>query len=152
MLLLAPSLACFYSLLPLHASTHSHCSEQHLPGFLAAHDKLKAQGIDIIACISVNDPFVMAAWGKQHNVEDKVVMIADGNGTFTEAVGQLVDETSYEMGMRSERYAAVFNEQMDCIYLGKDDLSFAENILDFLAGRASERAPEPRQCQCDIFT
>src|SRR5215475_14998546 len=83
------------------------CSAKHLPGFVNNHAQLKAKGVDTIACLSVNDAFVMNAWGKDQKVEDKVLMLADGNGDFTRAVGLEMDGTGYGMGKRSRRYAMV---------------------------------------------
>lgn len=84
------------------------CSARHLPGFVEKIDELKAKGVDLVACLSVNDAFVMGAWGKDHGAHGKVAMIADGNGDFTRAVGLTLDGTAFGMGQRSQRYAAVF--------------------------------------------
>ena len=67
------------------------CSDYHLPSYVIRYDELKAKGVDTVACLSVNDPFVMDAWGKDQDVGDRVVMLADGNGDFTEAVGLEMD-------------------------------------------------------------
>src|SRR5579864_2902120 len=83
------------------------CSAKHVPGFVAEADKLKAKGVDTIACISVNDAFVMGAWGKDQKVGDKVLMLADGSGDFTKAVGLELDLTDRGLGKRSQRYAMV---------------------------------------------
>ena len=83
------------------------CSAKHLPGFVNNFNELKAKGVDTVACLSVNDAFVMSAWGKDQNVGDKVMMLADGNGDFTKAVGLTMDGTGYGMGLRSQRYAMV---------------------------------------------
>ncbi|WP_119462126.1 peroxiredoxin family protein [Rhodospirillaceae bacterium SYSU D60014] len=86
------------------------CSAKHLPGFVQNADALKAKGVDAIACLSVNDAFVMNAWGKDQKVEDKVMMLADGNGEFSRAVGLTMDGTGYGMGERSQRYAMVVDD------------------------------------------
>ena len=86
------------------------CSSSHLPGYVVKSDELFAKGIDRIICLSVNDAHVMAAWGEQHNVEDRVVMLADGNADFTRAVGLDVDLSMGGMGIRSQRYAMVVND------------------------------------------
>lgn len=80
------------------------CSMAHLPGYVANADKIKAAGVDTVACLSVNDAFVMDAWGKAQNAEE-ILMLADGNGTFTEAVGLVLDGSGFGMGKRSQRYA-----------------------------------------------
>jgi peroxiredoxin len=83
------------------------CSDYHLPSYLIRYDDLKAKGVDSIVCISVNDPFVMGAWGDAQQVGDKVVMLADGNGDFTKAIGLEMDGSGFGLGSRSQRYAAV---------------------------------------------
>ena len=76
-------------------------SAKHVPGFVLHHDDFKAKGVDAIACVSVNDAFVMGAWGKDQNAGDKVAMLADGNGEFTRAMGLEFDATKFGMGKRS---------------------------------------------------
>ena len=88
------------------------CSASHLPGYVVASDELFAKGIDLIVCISVNDAFVMDAWGKQHNADDRVMMIADGSAHFTRAVGLELDLDAAGMGIRSQRYAMVINDNV----------------------------------------
>src|SRR5690242_18117543 len=83
------------------------CSAKHLPGFVGKADDIRKKGVDKIACLSVNDAFVMNAWGKDQNVGDKVLMLADGNADFTKAVGLEMDGTGFGMGTRSKRYAMV---------------------------------------------
>ncbi len=85
------------------------CSAAHLPGFVVDADKLKAKGVDRIVCTSVNDTFVMDAWGKAHNAE-QIVMLADGLGDFAKAVGLTQDRTASQMGIRSQRYAMIVND------------------------------------------
>lgn len=85
------------------------CSAAHLPGFVVNADKLKAKGVGTIACLSVNDAFVMGAWGKVQNADD-VLMLADGSGDFTQAVGLELDLTSRGMGVRSQRYAMIVDD------------------------------------------
>ena len=86
------------------------CSASHLPGYVVHSDDLLAKGVDKIACLSVNDAFVMDAWGKQHNADDRVMMIADGSGHFTRALGLELDLEAAGMGIRSQRYAMVVND------------------------------------------
>jgi len=88
------------------------CSASHLPGYVVASDELFAKGIDLIVCLSVNDAFVMDAWGKQHNADDRVMMIADGSAHFTRAVGLELDLDAAGMGIRSQRYAMVINDNL----------------------------------------
>ena len=82
------------------------CSASHLPGFVAKAAELKSQGVDEIACISVNDPFVMQAWGKEHGVDGKVTMLSD-DGAFTKALGLSLDLPDFGLSGRSERYSMV---------------------------------------------
>ena len=86
------------------------CSDYHLPGFVHRADDLFAKGVDLIACVSVNDPFVMGAWGRDQKVGDKVLMLADGNGEFTRAMGLEADMSPAGLGARSQRYAAVIDD------------------------------------------
>ena len=81
------------------------CSNQHLPGFVARYDELKAKGVDVVACLSVNDPHVMRAWGERHDALGKVVMLADGNAALTRALGIDVDFSAAQMGVRGRRAA-----------------------------------------------
>jgi glutaredoxin/glutathione-dependent peroxiredoxin len=109
------------------------CSAKHLPGFVNNHQALKSKGIDSVACLSVNDAFVMDAWGKDQGVEDKVLMLADGNGEFTKAVGLTMDGTGYGMGLRSQRYAMVLDDgvikTLNVEAPGAFEVSSAEAIL-----------------------
>src|SRR6201985_2732733 len=85
------------------------CSARHLPSYVDKASELKSQGIDEIACISVNDPFVMGAWGKADGSED-ITMLADGNGDFADAVGLVMDGSKFGMGKRSQRYSMIIND------------------------------------------
>ena len=109
------------------------CSAKHLPGFVNNFQAIKAKGVDAIACLSVNDAFVMDAWGKDQNVEDKVMMLADGNGDFTKAVGLTMDGTGYGMGLRSQRYAMVIDngvvKTLNVEAPGAFEVSSAESVL-----------------------
>ena len=77
------------------------CSNKHLPGYLARHDELRAKGVDLIACLSVNDGWVMQAWAEAHGVGDRIVMLADGSGSFTKALG--IERVTADMGLRARR-------------------------------------------------
>ncbi len=79
------------------------CSAQHLPGYVARYDELRAKGVDLIACLSVNDAHVMRAWGEAHGALDKIVMLADGNAALTRALGIEVDLSGPHMGLRARR-------------------------------------------------
>ena len=83
------------------------CSAKHLPGFIIAIDQLKKKGIKKVVCISVNDPFVMDAWGKTHNVQDKILMVGDSKGDFTKNIGAELNLTNRGLGVRSSRYTTV---------------------------------------------
>ena len=83
------------------------CSVKHLPGFKDQAAALKAKGVDTIACLSVNDVFVMKAWGEDQKVGDTILMLADGNGVFTKAVGLELDASGFGMGGRSQRYSLI---------------------------------------------
>jgi glutaredoxin/glutathione-dependent peroxiredoxin len=112
------------------------CSAKHLPGFVNNFQAIKAKGVDAIACLSVNDAFVMDAWGKDQNVEDKVMMLADGNADFTKAVGLTMDGTGYGMGTRSQRYAMVIDngviKVLNVEAPGAFEVSSAESVLKAL--------------------
>jgi peroxiredoxin len=86
------------------------CSAKHVPSFVSNADALKGKGISDIVCVSVNDAFVMEAWGKDQKAEGKVRMLADGNGEFSEALGLMFDASGFGMGKRSQRYAMVVDD------------------------------------------
>jgi peroxiredoxin len=108
------------------------CSNVHLPGFVERAGELKAKGVTTIACVAVNDPFVMAAWGKAHGVGDDILMLADGNGEFTAAMGLELDGSGFGLGKRSKRYAAIVEDgvltSIDVDEKGID-LSTCSNVL-----------------------
>ena len=112
------------------------CSAKHLPGFIEKAGELKAKGVDRIACTSVNDVFVMDAWGKDQGAGDAVMMLADGNGDFAEAVGLVMDGSKFGMGKRSQRYAMVVNDgKVEHLFVeegGGFEVSSAENVLAHL--------------------
>ena len=86
------------------------CSDHHLPGFVLRAEELQAKGVDTVACVSVNDVFVMGAWGDAREAGDKVLMLADGNGEFTAEVGLEMDGSGFGLGTRSQRYAAIITD------------------------------------------
>lgn len=112
------------------------CSAKHLPGYLEKAEDLKAKGVDEIACTSVNDAFVMDAWGKSASAGDAVTMLADGNGTFAEAVGLTMDGSKFGLGKRGQRYSMVVNdgvvEQLNVEAPGEFNVSSAEHMLNEL--------------------
>lgn len=111
------------------------CSARHLPSFVENADELKQKGVDEIACVSVNDPFVMAAWGQSAGSED-ITMLSDGNGQFAEALGLSMDASKFGMGKRSQRYSMVVNdgvvEQLNVEQPGEYQASSAEHMLEQL--------------------
>ncbi|HLM64063.1 MAG TPA: peroxiredoxin [Acidimicrobiales bacterium] len=86
------------------------CSDHHLPGFVLRAKDIKDRGVDTVACVAVNDAFVMGAWGATQGVDGNVMMLADGNGDFTRAVGLEMDGSGFGLGTRSQRYAAVIDD------------------------------------------
>jgi peroxiredoxin len=111
------------------------CSLTHLPGYVVNADKIKAKGVDTIACMAVNDAFVMDAWGKAQNAEE-LLMLADGNGEFTAALGLELDGSGFGLGKRSQRFAMVV-EDGKVTHLNVEpgsgvDVSSAETILGLL--------------------
>ena len=111
------------------------CSARHLPGFVEKHDALTAKGVDEIACISVNDAFVMGAWAKSQGAEG-VTMLADGNGDFAKAVGLTMDGSKFGMGLRSQRYTMLVADgvvkQLNVEAPGEFKVSSADYLLDQL--------------------
>ena len=112
------------------------CSARHLPGFVDNADAIRAKGVDSIVCLSVNDAFVMGAWGKDQNVGDKVVMVADGSGALARALGLELDLTDRGLGVRSRRYSMVVDDGVvSALNLeegGLYEVSSAERILEAL--------------------
>ena len=112
------------------------CSAKHLPGFKEKAAELKKKGVDAIACVSVNDVFVMDAWGKAQGVGDNIIMLADGNGEFTRKMGLELDASRFGMGPRSLRYSLVAKdgvvEQLNVEQGGEFKVSSAEYLLENL--------------------
>ena len=109
------------------------CSAQHVPGFIEHHDALKSKGVDEIWCISVNDPFVMGAWGRDLKVNGKVRMLGDGSAEFTKKLGMEFDLTARGLGVRSQRYAMIVEDgvvkTLDLEAPGKFEVSDAASVL-----------------------
>lgn len=112
------------------------CSKAHLPGFVVNADAIKAKNVDRIICLSVNDAFVMHAWGKDQNVDDNILMLADGSAEFSKAIGLDDDRTGTGMGIRSRRYAMVIEDgvvkALNVEKPGEFQVSDAETILKLL--------------------
>ena len=111
------------------------CSAKHLPGYVEKAADLKAKGVDAIACLSVNDAFVMDAWGKDQKVGDSVMMLADGNADFTKAVGLEMDGSGYGMGTRSKRYAMVVKDGVVKELLVEEPGQFEVSSADYVLGK-----------------
>jgi peroxiredoxin len=112
------------------------CSKLHLPGFVQGAEQLSAKGVDRIACVGVNDAFVMDAWAKDQGVGDKILMLADGNGEFTNALGLAFDGSGFGLGERSKRYAMVIEDgvvtRLDIDESGGVDVSSCQSVLSHL--------------------
>ena len=115
----------------------SVCSAKHLPGYVNLYQQYKDKGINHIICVSVNDPFVMSAWGKENNVGDKIIMMGDPFLNFTKAIGAEVDKSGRGLGIRSNRYTMLV-EDMKVLKLqeekdtGSCEISAAENFLKLI--------------------
>ena len=115
----------------------SVCSAKHLPGYINLYQQFKDKGIDYIICVSVNDPFVMNAWGKENNVGDKIIMMGDPFLNFTKAIGAEVDKSGRGLGIRSNRYTMLV-DNMKVIKLqeekdtGSCEISAAENFFKLI--------------------
>ena len=112
------------------------CSAKHLPGYLQHAEELRAKGVDAIACVSVNDAFVMGAWGDNQKTGETILMLADGNGDFTRALGLEFDASKYGMGTRSQRFSMLVDDgvvkQLNIEEPGAFSVSSAEHLLQQL--------------------
>ncbi|MBP9592116.1 MAG: peroxiredoxin [Steroidobacteraceae bacterium] len=112
------------------------CDAKHLPGFVQNADAIRAKGVDTIACMAVNDVFVMNAWGKASHVEDKILMLADGNAEYARALGLEMDASGFGMGMRGKRFAIVADDGVvKGLFVegpGEFKVSSAEHVLSQL--------------------
>ncbi|HEX7080297.1 MAG TPA: peroxiredoxin [Gammaproteobacteria bacterium] len=113
------------------------CSAKHLPGYVENAEALRAKGVDTIACMAVNDAFVMSAWGKSANADGKVLMLADGNGDYARALGLELDATKFGMGRRSQRFSMIVDDgvvtQLNIEPAGQFGVSSAETALSQLS-------------------
>ncbi len=109
------------------------CHARHLPGYVEKHDALKAKGVDTVACVAVNDVFVMDAWGKASNVGDRILMLADGNAEFTKSLGLELDASGFGMGTRGKRFAMIVDngvvKQLNVESAGEFRVSAADYVL-----------------------
>jgi peroxiredoxin len=112
------------------------CSQRHLPSYVTHAAELKAKGVDTIACIAVNDQFVMDAWGKEHGADGKIVMLGDGSGDFARAIGLELDRVKEGMGMRTQRYSMLVDDgvvkALNVEAPGQFEVSSAEAMLKAL--------------------
>jgi peroxiredoxin len=112
------------------------CSARHLPGFVERADELKSKGVDEVACIAVNDAFVMQAWGESAGASGKVTMLADGNGDFAKALGLTMDGSKFGLGERGSRWSAIVNdgvvEQLNVEEPGAFNVSSADYLMERL--------------------
>jgi peroxiredoxin len=111
------------------------CSARHLPGYIERADELKAKGVDEIACVSVNDAFVMAAWAKQAGAEGKITMLADGNGDFAEALGLAADFSKFGMGKRGQRWSAIVDDGVVTELNVEEPGAFSVSSAEFLSAQ-----------------
>jgi peroxiredoxin len=112
------------------------CSARHLPGFVENFEAFKEKGVDTLACMAVNDVFVMSAWGKSQEADEKIMMLADGNGDYSKALGLEMDGTGFGMGMRGKRFSIIVDDgvitNLNIEAPGKFELSSAEYTLSQL--------------------
>ncbi|HEY9567976.1 MAG TPA: peroxiredoxin [Thalassobaculum sp.] len=111
------------------------CSAKHLPGYVTRAADLQGKGVDKVACLSVNDAFVMDAWGKDQKVGDSVLMLADGNADFTKAMGLEMDGSGYGMGTRSKRYAMVVKDGVVKDLFVEEPGQFEVSSADYVLGK-----------------
>ncbi len=111
------------------------CDAKHLPGFVQHADAIKSKGVDTIACMAVNDVFVMNAWGKAGGVGDKVTMLADGNGDYSKALGLELDARGFGMGVRGQRFAIIVKDGVATHVNVEDKGQFKVSAADYVLGQ-----------------
>jgi len=111
------------------------CSARHLPSFVEKYDELKAKGVDEIACVAVNDAFVLQAWAQQSGAEGKVTMLADGNGDFAGALGLTMDASKFGMGQRGQRWSAIVDDGIVTELNVEEPGAFRVSGADFMLGQ-----------------
>jgi peroxiredoxin len=110
------------------------CSAQHLPGFIEKADEIRAKGVDTIVCLAVNDAFVMGAWSKDRGAGDKIVMLADGNGDFTRALGLEMDVSMAGLGQRAQRFAMIVDDGVVSKLAVEEPMKFEVSGADAILG------------------
>ena len=111
------------------------CSARHLPGFVEKADELKAKGVDEIACVAVNDAFVLQAWSRDAGADGKVTMLADGNGEFSKALGLTMDASRFGMGTRAQRFSAIVEDGVVKQLNVEDPGAFSVSSAEFMLGQ-----------------
>ncbi len=111
------------------------CSVKHLPGFVDKADELKAKGVDEIACVAVNDAFVLQAWAREAGAEGKVTMLSDGNGEFARALGLTMDASRFGMGERGQRWSAIVEDGVVKSLNVEDPGAFSVSSADYMLGQ-----------------
>jgi peroxiredoxin len=111
------------------------CSARHLPGFVEKAEELGARGVDEIACLAVNDAFVLQAWARDAGAEDKVTMLADGNGEFSKALGLTMDASKFGMGTRSQRFSAIVEDGVVSQLNVEEPGAFSVSSAEFMLGQ-----------------
>ncbi len=111
------------------------CSARHLPGFIDKADELKAKGVDEVACLSVNDAFVLQAWAREAGAEGKMTMLSDGNGDFVEALGLGADFSKFGMGRRSQRWSAIVDDGVVRSLNVEEPGAFSVSSAEFMLGQ-----------------
>ena len=111
------------------------CSARHLPSFVEKHDELKAKGIDTIACVAVNDAFVLQAWAQQSGADGKVTMLADGNGDFARELGLTMDASKFGMGERGQRWSAIVDDGVVTELNVEEPGAFRVSGAEFMLGQ-----------------
>jgi peroxiredoxin len=111
------------------------CSARHLPGFVEKAEELRGKGVDEVACVAVNDAFVLQAWAKQAGAEDKVTMLADGNGDFAEALGLTMDGSKFGMGKRGSRWSAIVENGVVTQLNVEEPGAFSVSSAEFMLGQ-----------------
>ncbi|HWW33413.1 MAG TPA: peroxiredoxin [Steroidobacteraceae bacterium] len=110
------------------------CDAKHLPGFVQLADQIRAKGVDTIACMAVNDVFVMNAWGKASSVGDKILMLADGNGDYSRALGLEMDGSKFGMGMRGKRFAIIVKDGVATAVNVEEPGQFKVSAAEYVLG------------------
>jgi peroxiredoxin len=111
------------------------CDAKHLPGFVQLADQIRAKGVDTIACVAVNDVFVMNAWGKASGVGDKILMLADGNGEYARALGLELDGSKFGMGQRGQRFAIIVRDGVATKLYVEEPGQFKVSAAEYLLGQ-----------------